>query len=147
MSAYSRLIAALFRTPFSLAHMQAWDLFAHMRYVAHLQPDTLLFTQMIHACALPTPAEPERALDLFTEMTIDRGILPTAGAYNPAILACARSGSKVYVNEAFRLAKEMLDAHRADATRSAPIRRLLAHCSRARSVSATWAARAGYSQK
>jgi hypothetical protein len=61
MSAYSRLIAALFRTPFSLAHMQAWDLFAHMRYVAHLQPDTLLFTQMIHACALPTPAEPERA--------------------------------------------------------------------------------------
>lgn len=112
MTAYSRLIAALFRTPSSLAHAQAWDLFAHMRYVAHPQPDALLFTQMIHACALPTPAEPERALDLFTEMTVDRGIPPTAGAYNAAILACARSGSKVYVNEAFRLAKEMLDAHR-----------------------------------
>ncbi len=112
MTAYSRLIAALFRTPSSLAHAQAWDLFAHMRYVAHPQPDALLFTQMIHACASPTPAEPERALDLFTEMTIDRGIPPTAGAYNAAILACARSGSKVYVNEAFRLAKEMLDAHR-----------------------------------
>jgi hypothetical protein len=112
MTAYSRLIAALFRTPSSLAHAQAWDLFAHMRYVAHPQPDALLFTQMIHACAMPTPAEPERALDLFTEMTVDRRIPPTAGAYNAAILACARSGSKLYVNEAFRLAKEMLDAHR-----------------------------------
>ncbi|KAH8986599.1 hypothetical protein EDB92DRAFT_2021332 [Lactarius akahatsu] len=112
MTAYSRLIAALFRTSSSRAHAQAWDLFAHMRYVAHPQPDALLYTQMIHACALPTPAEPERALDLFTEMTVDRGIAPTAGAYNAAILACARSGSKVYVNEAFRLAKEMLDAHR-----------------------------------
>lgn len=119
MTAYSRLIAALFRTPSSLAHAQAWDLFAHMRYVAHPQPDALLFTQMIHACALPTPAEPERALDLFTEMTIDRRISPTAGAYNAAILACARSGAKVYVNEAFRLAKEMLDAHRDARGRSA----------------------------
>jgi hypothetical protein len=112
MTTYSRLIAALFRTPSSVAHAQAWDLFAHMRYVAHPQPDALLFTQMIHACALPTPAEPERALDLFTEMTVDRRIAPTAGAYNAVILACARSGAKAYVNEAFRLAKEMLDAHR-----------------------------------
>ena len=112
MTTYSRLIAALFRAPSSLAHAQAWDLFAHMRYVAHPHPDALLFTQMINACAMPTPAEPERALDLFTEMTVDRRIPPTAGAYNAAILACARSGAKVYVNEAFRLAKEMLDAHR-----------------------------------
>ncbi|KAI0298979.1 hypothetical protein B0F90DRAFT_1729750 [Multifurca ochricompacta] len=112
MTAYSRILAALFRTPSSLAHAQAWDIFSHMRYVAHPHPDALLFTQMIHACALPTPAEPERALDLFTEMTIDRGIQPTAGAYTAAILACARSGSKTYVNEAFRLAKEMLDSHR-----------------------------------
>jgi hypothetical protein len=112
MTTYSRLIAALFHTPSSLARAQAWDLFSHMRYVAHPNPDSLLFTQMIQACALPTPAEPERALDLFTEMTLDRRIPPTAGAYTAAILACARSGSKVYVNEAFRLAKEMLDAHR-----------------------------------
>ena len=112
MTAYSRLIAALFRAPSSIAHAQAWDLFSHMRYVAHPHPDSLLFTQMIQACALPTPSEPERALDLFTEMVIDRGIPPTAGAYTAAILACARSGSKVYVNEAFRLAKEMLDSHR-----------------------------------
>jgi hypothetical protein len=74
---------------------------------------------MIQACALPTPVEPERALDLFTEMTVDRQIPPTAGAYTAAILVCARSGSKVYVNEAFRLAKEMLDAHRDARGRSA----------------------------
>jgi hypothetical protein len=112
MTTYSRLIAAIFRTPSSIAHAQAWDLFSHMRYVAHPHPDSLLFTQMIQACALPTPSEPERALDLFTEMTVDRRIPPTAGAYTAAILACARSGSKVFVNEAFRLAKEMLDSHR-----------------------------------
>jgi hypothetical protein len=112
ITAYSRLIAALFRIPSSLARAQAWDLFSHMRYVAHPHPDTLLYTQMIQACALPTPVEPERALDLFTEMTVDRRIPPTVGAYTAAILVCARSGSKVYVNEAFRLAKEMLDAHR-----------------------------------
>ena len=112
MTTYSRLIAALFRTSSSLARAQAWDLFSHMRYVAHPNPDSLLFTQMIQACALSTPAEPERALDLFAEMVGDRRIPPTAGAYTAAILACARSGSKVYVNEAFRLAKEMLDAHR-----------------------------------
>jgi hypothetical protein len=112
ITAYSRLIAALFRTPSSPARAQAWDLFSHMRYVAHPHPDALLYTQMIQACALPTPVEPERALDLFTEMTVDRRIPPTAGAYTAAILVCARSGSKVYVNEAFRLAKEMLDAHR-----------------------------------
>jgi hypothetical protein len=112
ITAYSRLIAALFRISSSLARAQAWDLFSHMRYVAHPHPDTLLYTQMIQACALPTPVEPERALDLFTEMTVDRRIPPTAGAYTAAILVCARSGSKAYVNEAFRLAKEMLDAHR-----------------------------------
>ncbi|KAI0270702.1 hypothetical protein BC834DRAFT_967432 [Gloeopeniophorella convolvens] len=112
MPTYSRLIAALFRTRSSPAAARAWDLFAHMRYVAHPHPDAHLYTQMIRACALPTPAEPERALDLFTEMTVDRALPPTAAAYTAAILACARSGAKAYVREAFRLAKQMLDAHR-----------------------------------
>ncbi|KAH9064399.1 hypothetical protein EDB87DRAFT_1804147 [Lactarius vividus] len=112
MTAYSRLIAALFCTSSSVAHAQAWDLFAHMRYVAHPQPDAFLYTQMIRACAFLTPVEPERALDLFTEMTVDHEIAPTKRTYNAAIFACARSGSKLYVNEAFRLAKQMLDTHR-----------------------------------
>jgi hypothetical protein len=92
-----------------------------MRYVAHSQPDALLYALMIRACAgSPTGrSEPERALDLWTEMTVDHGIAPTEGTYNAIILACARSGEKVYVNEAFRLAKEMLDCHRDAEGRSA----------------------------
>ncbi|TFY84004.1 hypothetical protein EWM64_g17 [Hericium alpestre] len=114
MTTYSSLITSLFSVRSSLAHAQAWDLFAHMRYVAHPKPDALLYTLMIRACASSNSgaAEPERALDLFTEMTVDHRIPPTAGAYSAVILACARSGSKDYINEAFRLAKEMLDSHR-----------------------------------
>ncbi|KAA1478989.1 hypothetical protein DENSPDRAFT_830168 [Dentipellis sp. KUC8613] len=114
MMTYTNLITSLFSVDSSLAHAQAWDLFAHMRYVAHPDPDALLYTLMIRACASPGlgGVEPERALDLFTEMTVDHGLAPTAGAYSAVILACARSGTKEYINEAFRLAKEMLDAHR-----------------------------------
>lgn len=86
-----------------------------MRYAAHPVPDALLYTLMIRACAtasFSSGVEPERALDLFHEMTLDQGIHPTAGAYTAAILACACSGRKDYVHEAFRLAKEMLDSHR-----------------------------------
>ena len=99
----------------SVAHAHAWDLFAHMRYVAHPTPDVFLYSTMIRACArssVSPSCEPERALDLFTEMTVDNQIPPTSSAYNAVILACARSGRVEYVNEAFRLAKEMLDAHR-----------------------------------
>jgi hypothetical protein len=45
-------------------------------------------------------------------MTVDHRMNPSLRAYNAIILACARSGSKSHVNEAFRLAKQMLDAHR-----------------------------------
>lgn len=121
MRTYTRLITSLFSAHSSIAHAQAWDLFTHMRYVAHPTPDVLLYTLMIRACAssLTSRSEPERALDLWTEMTVDHKIQPTAGAYAAVILACARSGSKAYVSEAFRLAKQMLDAHRDAGGRSA----------------------------
>lgn len=113
---YTLAITSLFSRHSSLARAQAWDLFSHMRYVAHPQPDALLYTLMIRACASPISSartsEPERALDLWTEMTVNHQLTPTAGAYNAVILACAKSGLKRYVNEAFRLAKEMLDSHR-----------------------------------
>lgn len=114
MRSYTRLITSLFSTDGSIGYAQAWDLFTHMRYVAHPNPDATLYTLMIRACAssLTARAEPERALDLWTEMTVDRAIQPSAGTYAAVILACARSGSKAYIHEAFRLAKEMLDAHR-----------------------------------
>ncbi|KAI0033509.1 hypothetical protein K488DRAFT_84868 [Vararia minispora EC-137] len=107
---YNRLIDRLFAIHSSTGTAQAWDLFAHMRYVAHPQPDARMYATMIRACG--SAAEPERALDLFTEMTVDRRMLPTQAAYNAVIYACARAGSRSYVSQAFRLAREMLDTHR-----------------------------------
>ncbi|KAL0062028.1 hypothetical protein AAF712_011106 [Marasmius tenuissimus] len=116
MKTYSKVIHRLLTTPNSTSQAQAWDLFAHMRYVSHPDPDVVLYTQMIRACAsyftASRPAEPERALDLWTEMCVEKGITPTTGTYNAVILACARSGRKAYVAEAFRLAKQMLDSNR-----------------------------------
>jgi len=115
---YTSLISILTSVPSSLAIAQAWDLFSHMRYVAHPTPDAVLYGLMILACARTPPSggtgdsEPQRALDLFTEMTVDNGIPPTRDTYTAIILACARSGETKFVNEAFRLAKEMLDGHR-----------------------------------
>ena len=121
IQSYTRLITALFSAQSSIGHAQAWDLYTHMRYVAHPTPDALLYTLMIRACAssLTSSSEPERALDLWTEMTVDHKIQPSAGTYTAIILACARSGSKMYIHEAFRLAKEMLDSHRDASGRSA----------------------------
>lgn len=117
---YTRLISRLLAVHKSTAEAQAWDLFAHMRYVAHPTPDAHLYAMMIRACASPTlSSQPERALDLFTEMTVDHNIPPTEATYIATISACARSGRKMYVNEAFRLAKEMLDGHRNAYGRSA----------------------------
>lgn len=118
MKTYASLISALTSVPSSLAKAQAWDLFSHMRYVAHPTPDPVIYGLMILACARTPPSggigdsEPQRAMDLFTEMTVDNNIPPTREVYTAVILACARSGETKFVNEAFRLAKEMLDGHR-----------------------------------
>ncbi|KAI0739209.1 hypothetical protein C8Q80DRAFT_1290767 [Daedaleopsis nitida] len=110
---YTRLVTTLFSIRSTVAEAQAWDLFSHMRYVAHPVPDAYMYTLMIGACASRViSVQPARALDLFAEMTVDKGLPPTGATYNAAIYACARSGEKAYVNEAFRLAKEMLDGHR-----------------------------------
>ncbi|KAF9649559.1 hypothetical protein BDM02DRAFT_3186192 [Thelephora ganbajun] len=118
MKTYASLISTLTSVPSSLAKAQAWDLFSHMRYVAYPTPDAVIYNLMILACARAPPSggagdsEPQRALDLFTEMTVDNNIPPTRDTYTAIILACARSGEAKFVNEAFRLAKEMLDGHR-----------------------------------
>lgn len=115
MKTYTSVITKLFSIPSSMARAHAWDLFTHMRYAAHPTPDAVLYTLMVRACASPISSrssEPERALDLWTEMTVEQKIEPTVGTYSAVILACARAGSKTYVNEAFRLAKSMLDSHR-----------------------------------
>ena len=113
---YTSVITSLFSRPNSVARAQAWDIFSHMRYAAHPIPDVLLYTLMIRACASPVnpryPSEPEKALDLWTEMTQDQRMTPTVGSYNAIILACSKSGKKIFVNEALRLARQMLDSSR-----------------------------------
>ncbi|KAI0772403.1 hypothetical protein BD413DRAFT_474382 [Trametes elegans] len=110
---YTRAITTLLSVHSAVAEAHAWDLFAHMRYVAHPTPDAHLYTVMISACASRVlERQPARALDLWKEMTVDKGIPPTTEAYTAVIFACASSGKKLYVSEAFRLAKEMLDGHR-----------------------------------
>ncbi|KAF8512941.1 hypothetical protein BU17DRAFT_68997 [Hysterangium stoloniferum] len=113
MQSYTRVIQALLRQsgPGSeLLKAQAWDMFSHMRYVAHAIPDEFMYSVMIRSIAESSDPEAERALDLFTEMTVDHGITPTNFSYNAVILVCARS--KNMKLEAFRLAREMLTAHR-----------------------------------
>ncbi|KAJ3789061.1 hypothetical protein GGU10DRAFT_305939 [Lentinula aff. detonsa] len=134
MNTYSKVIGRLFGAGYTsptLAHAQAWDLFSHMRYVAHPTPDVYLYTQMIRACASPySPSssskgssDAERALDLWYEMTIEKNLVPTSDSWDAVVLACARAGSgsrgrgsltkrREYVNEAFRLARQMLDSNR-----------------------------------
>ncbi|KAG2068355.1 hypothetical protein BDR04DRAFT_1158025 [Suillus decipiens] len=125
MKSYTRIISSLFSvrsspSPPSIsstpdvplgrlaAYSQAWDLFAHMRYVVHPTPDVYLYALMIRACAsAPLSPEPERALDLWTEM-LDAGIVPTKGAYDAVIRACAKAGGE-WVSEAIRFARQMRD--------------------------------------
>ncbi|KAG1844581.1 hypothetical protein C8R48DRAFT_780234 [Suillus tomentosus] len=82
MKSYPRIISTLFSvrpspSPPSIsstldvpsgrlaANSQAWDPFAHMRYIAHPTPDAHLYTLVIRACASTfLSPEPERALDL-----------------------------------------------------------------------------------
>ncbi|KAJ3811561.1 hypothetical protein F5876DRAFT_75697 [Lentinula aff. lateritia] len=123
MKSYTSTIHRLFTinpTVSPIAHLQAWDLFSHMRYVAHPVPDAILYTEMIRACASSSvngTSDPERALDLFTEMRLDHNITPLQRTWDSLILACARTSGSLsrrqkYVNEAFRLAREMLDSYR-----------------------------------
>ncbi|KAJ3754718.1 hypothetical protein EV360DRAFT_23541, partial [Lentinula raphanica] len=57
MKMYSKVIGRIpFLTLIHKIHIagprtrQDWDLFSHMRYVAHPNPDVFLYTQMIRAC-------------------------------------------------------------------------------------------------
>lgn len=122
IKSYTRVISALLhvrtspssnpRLGASAAYAQAWDLFSHMRYVAHPTPDARLYAVMIRACASTsgTRAEPERALDLWTEMLENR-IEPTRAAYEAIILVCGRAGRE-WLGESIRFAKEMRARYR-----------------------------------
>lgn len=113
---YTLVIGSLLAQNQPHSRALAWDMFAHMRYVAHPVPDAQLYSVMLRACANASPdSQVERAVDLWTEMRQDNKIAPTKEAYNGLILSCARAAKdgEGWANEAFRLAREMLDAYRA----------------------------------
>lgn len=104
---YQAVIARLVHSEAPSHRAAGWNLFGHMRLVAHATPTLSLYTEMILACAHPTHPEPERALDLWTEMTIDSSILPDVKAFNAVLLACGRV--QRFYPETFRLMRQLLD--------------------------------------
>ncbi|KAG8987653.1 hypothetical protein FRB90_003226 [Tulasnella sp. 427] len=117
-STYRNLISGLFAAslPSSSARSPqyralAWDMFAHMRYVAHPTPSLDTYNTMLQACADAISPSPQRAMDLFHEMTVENRIRPTTATYNAVMLTCARSGKKDYMQEAYRLGKQLLDEY------------------------------------
>ncbi|GAA5969731.1 hypothetical protein JCM11641_008020 [Rhodosporidiobolus odoratus] len=98
-------------SPFSPPHLvrAGWDLYAHTRAVAYPVPDAQLFSTMIVACSTGPHPSPDRAIDLFTEMTHDNRLPSSEMAFNGVIRACSREGSQEYYYEALRHMRRMLD--------------------------------------
>ncbi|TGZ80115.1 hypothetical protein EX30DRAFT_396452 [Ascodesmis nigricans] len=83
----------------------AWEIFNLIKFKSMAtQPDVQAYGLMIHACA--ETGETERALNLWNEMTLRRGIEPNEIVYSSIIHACAVR--KEYYHEAWKLATEMV---------------------------------------
>ncbi|ODO10584.1 hypothetical protein I350_01181 [Cryptococcus amylolentus CBS 6273] len=91
----------------------AWDLFAHMRLKAHPTPTREMYATMIRSCGDANQPQPERARDLWLEMTQQERMEPNGEGYN-AIIRALGSTKKDYL-EAFDLLRQMLVKHN-DAT-------------------------------
>ncbi|GAA5912491.1 uncharacterized protein JCM6883_005919 [Sporobolomyces salmoneus] len=105
------LIVSRLLSPSSPAPLvrKGWDLFAHSRLVSHPIPSVELYATMIQACSRGSHPSPERAVDLFTELTDDNRLPPNELAFNGVIRSCAREGSQEYYYEALRYMRRMLD--------------------------------------
>ena len=112
IAAYHAVIDGLIKSPSPNAPRRAlaWDMFAHMRYVAHPTPSKELYATMIVACAKGSEPDAERASDLFIEMTVDKKLEPTTEAYAALISVYAKT--KATAIEAFRMASQMVDVRR-----------------------------------
>jgi hypothetical protein len=110
-SIYRSLLAPLVNSPVSHQRATGWDLFAHMRLVAHGLPSKELYETMIAACGHKDHPEPERGLDLFKEMTSDNQLQPDVSSYNAAIYAACTNSvrNNAFYLEGFRLMRQMLD--------------------------------------
>lgn len=101
------------RLPNAEERNMAWDLYAQMRFAAHPQPSRQVYTTMIKACADPREPQPERARDLWLEMTVDNQVEPSGEEFNAIIHALG--STKTDYLESFDLLRQMLAKHR-DAT-------------------------------
>lgn len=112
IAAYHAVITGLIKSPSPNAPRRAlaWDMFAHMRYVAHPTPSKELYATMIAACAKGSEPDTERASDLFIEMTVDKRLEPTTETYAALISVYAKT--KATAIEAFRMASQMVDVRR-----------------------------------
>jgi len=112
IAAYNAVIAGLIKSPSPNAPRRAlaWDMFAHMRYVAHPTPSKELYATMIAACAKSSEPDVERASDLFIEMTVDKKMEPATETYAALISVYAKT--KATAIEAFRMASQMVDVRR-----------------------------------
>lgn len=114
-SAYNILLKHLTSSnPTSQTRALAWDLLANMRLTAHPTPSREIYSTMIAACAASRDPQPERARDLWIEMTDSlNGIIPERTEYD-AIIRALSSTKKTYL-EGFDLYRQMMAKH-AEAT-------------------------------
>src|SRR5258708_19311580 len=68
LKTYSLIIGSLLAYNRSHSRALAWDMFAHMRYVAHPVPDPQLYATMLKPCALPPTPPPTRSLNPFVSI-------------------------------------------------------------------------------
>lgn len=97
--------------PDSRSRAMAWDLFAHMRFAAHPVPTREVYTTMIRACSTARDPQPERARDLWHDMTSSEGnqLEPTRAQYDALIRALGSTKSDYL--EAYDLLRQMLSKH------------------------------------
>ncbi|KAL1413667.1 hypothetical protein Q8F55_001446 [Vanrija albida] len=88
----------------------AWDLFAHMRFAAHPDPQRELYTIMINVCADAREPQPERARDLWIEMTTEGNKIEPKREEFDAIIRALGSTKENYL-EAYDLLRQMLSKH------------------------------------
>lgn len=83
----------------------AWEIFNLIKLKSMAtHPDEMTYNLMIHACA--ETGETERAINLWKEMTLRRGIEPGEETYHTIIHACALR--KDYYHEAWKYATDMV---------------------------------------
>ncbi|CDZ96416.1 FOG: PPR repeat [Phaffia rhodozyma] len=107
---YISLIEPLLHSEIPAHRATGFNLFAHMRLVAYATPQREAFISLIKACGSSTDPQPERALDLWKEMTEEHGYLPEVNAFNAALCALVPVGR--FWGEALRMFKTMLDFYK-----------------------------------